>query len=372
MSIKIEPYIDDHIVGVRKFNSRLEKGGSSRKFSLRSISAWLPRVEGRDIYQEYFLALEGDSAIRGGYELKHQTFLIQNESRAVAFISNPISEGIVNKKYSLVGLQLIRDAQKKQPFLFALGMGGYSQPLPQVLKAMGWTIEQVPFYFRVVSSRNFLNNIMYLRNSATKRVLIDFLKLTGIGKLGINLIQTINQKRKSGADSLSFDVIPSFGSWAAHLWEACYKEYSLIAVRDSKTLNILYPESDSRFLKIRVSLNNEVIGWAVALDTSMKDSKQFGDMRVGTIIDCLASRENSLDVVTSATRLLENRGVDLTVSNQSCDFWCESLKNSGFIRGPSNFLIGMSSKASEALSPFEINKRTMHFVRGDGDGPVNL
>ena len=229
MAIKIAPYTDDYILGVRELNLRLKKGGSSRKFSLRSTSAWLPKTEGREIYQEYFLALEGDSAVRGGYELKHQAFLIQNESKAVAFISNPISEGIVNKNYSLVGLQLIRDAQKKQPFLFALGMGGYSQPLPQILKALGWTIKQVPFYFRVVSSRNFLNNIMYLRNSATKRVLMEFLKLTGIGKLGINLIQAINQKRKSRADSISFDVVPSFGSWADHLWETCHKEYSLKA-----------------------------------------------------------------------------------------------------------------------------------------------
>ena len=58
--------------------------------------------------------------------------------------------------------------------------------------------------------------------------------------------------------------------------------------RDAATLDQLYPPSDPRFLRVRA-----VGGWAVLLDTRMQDHKQFGDMRVGTIVDCLAPPESA-------------------------------------------------------------------------------
>jgi hypothetical protein len=108
-------------------------------------------------------------------------------------------------------------------------------------------------------------------------------------------------------------------------------------------------------------------GWAVLLDTQMRGHKQFGDMRVGTIVDGLAPLESVAAVVRAATALLESRGVDLIVSNQMHNAWSRALLEAGFRRGPSNYLL--------ALSPaFGVpgNETEFHFSRGDGDGPVHL
>ena len=79
-----------------------------------------------------------------------------------------------------------------------------------------------------------------------------------------------------------------FPAWADKVWGRSQLEYALLAERDAATLDQLYPSSDPRFLRVHA-----VGGWAVLLDTRMQDHKQFGDMRVGTIVDCLAPPESA-------------------------------------------------------------------------------
>ena len=135
--------------------------------------------------------------------------------------------------------------------------------------------------------------------------------------------------------------------------------------RDAATLDQLYPPSDPRFLRVRA-----VGGWAVLLDTQMQDHKQFGDMRVGTIVDCLAPPESAADVIRAAASLLEQRGVDLIVSNQLHAAWSRALLESGFRTGPSNYLLALSPAFAEAAGG--ANHDQFHINRGDGDGPIHL
>ena len=111
-------------------------------------------------------------------------------------------------------------------------------------------------------------------------------------------------------------------------------------------------------------------GWAVVLDTQMKNHKQFGDMRVGTIVDCLAPPDDAATVVRAATRTLEKRGVDLIVSNQLHAAWCAGLAGAGFRRGPSNFLFALAPALAALLEDAEDGD--IHINRGDGDGPIHL
>jgi hypothetical protein len=102
----------------------------------------------------------------------------------------------------------------------------------------------------------------------------------------------------------------------------------------------------------------------------MKHHKQFGDMRVGTIVDCLAPPESAPSVIRAAASLLEKRGVDLIVSNQSNTAWTRALLASGFREGPSNYLLAISPALVEASGG--ANHDQFHINRGDGDGPIHL
>jgi len=155
MAIAIQPYSADLIPAVRAFNKRLATGGVAPEFHFpeSNIPDWLPKLDGRRIYQEYYLAVDGES-VRGGFILKFQDFFLAGKLQPVVYYHLPVSEGIINKAYAGVGVHMLRSALKLRPMLFALGMGGFDRPLPQMLQALGWNLCAVPFYFRQITRRN--------------------------------------------------------------------------------------------------------------------------------------------------------------------------------------------------------------------------
>ena len=98
--------------------------------------------------------------------------------------------------------------------------------------------------------------------------------------------------------------------------------------------------------------DGKVVGWAVLLNTQMSGHKHFGDMRVGTLVDCLAKPEDARDVVACARDVLEANGADLIVSNQGSRAWGQALKHCGFLQGPSNLPFLASPKLAALLEPF--------------------
>jgi hypothetical protein len=371
MTIEITEYLPEHTPAVKAFNGRLRVAGISYRFPETHSPTWLPRRNGSRLYQEYFLAVENGDAVRGGYVLKHQEFSFRGETTDVACLQLPLSEGIVDKAYGATGIKLIADAVKRQPLLFALGMGGHDEAIARLLAAMGWSTVIVPFYFRVASPKHFLRNISFLRNTPLRRAVLDGLAATGLGSVAIRVVQLAG-RRGGTSKGTSVDVFDEFSTWSDALWQQCGNDYSLLAVRDSDCLNALYPPGNQRFIKLKISKDRVVVGWAVVLDSQMSHHKQFGDMRIGSIVDCLACPEYSALVVRAASQFLERREVDLIISNQACESWCSALKESGFISGPSNFLFAASKELARKLDPFKQTAATVHINRGDGDGPIHL
>jgi len=362
MAIVIQPYTGEHVRHVRDFNRRLRAGGELEfEFPEDSVPAWLPKKDDRRIFQELFVAVGGD-AIHGGYIIKTQDFSVGGQMRSVGYYHLPLSEGIVDKAYALVGSQLLVDALRRQPVMYALGMGGLDRPLPRMLAGIGWKMESVPFYFRVVHAGRFLRNILPLRRTAFRRFLADAAAFTGAGAVGMLLLQR-SLPRTNG-----HEVIREFSTWADALWAEAHADYALVGARDARTLNVLYPADSERFIKIRVG----DIGWAVLLDTQMRGHKYFGDMRVGTIADCFARPADAGAVIAAAAAALQERGVDLIVSNQSHAAWAAALAGCGFRTGPSNFIFAASKKLAALLDPWSAHVGRIHLTRGDGDGPIHL
>jgi hypothetical protein len=373
MALAITPFTENLVPAVKDFNVRLLEGGVFHEFQFHEspTCAWLPKLENRRIYQEYFVAAEG-GAVRGGYVLKHQPFSFRGEIRNLPFYHGPISEGLFNKKYASVGALLTRHALKAQPMLFALGMGGWEQPLPRMLQAMRWKMFEVPFYFYVARPFRFLRQIRPLRSNPLKTAAAEMAAWSGVGWLAVRALQAIRRRAPAGASGISTAVVCDFGDWADQLWESCHAKYSLVALRNRETLEILYPRDDSKFRRLVVRRDEKLLGWAVLLDTTMRDHKYFGDLRVGSIVDCFADPGDAAIIAAQALADLKARGVDLIVSNQSNKAWGAGLRTAGFLQGPSNFLFAASPQLAARLDPFEAHQGEMHFNRGDGDGPIHL
>ena len=369
MGIRIAPYTATDIDAVKAFNLRLKEKKIDFQFSESHVPGWLPKFSGNSLFREFFLAKDRDY-VRGAYILKHQPFKILNDTRNVGFIQLPLSEGIVDPKYNLVGAQLIGDALRRSGELFALGMGGLDNPFPQVLKVMGWRLFAVPFYFRICHPAKFCHNILFLRKTKIQRLLLELMIRSGMAWFIVKSGNAILERKPE--KHVRSEWVKEFGSWADRVWLKAKAEYTFVAVRETQTLNMLYPESEQKFLRLKVLNSDKVIGWAVVLNTTMKGHKQFGSMQLGSVVDCMAVPGHEADVVTSALSQLKKAGVDLIVSNQSHVRWAKAFKATGFLSGPSNFIFAASKKLVNTISPFDKKLNRIHLTRGDGEGPIHL
>lgn len=371
MGIVIEPYSPARVEAVRAFNSRLKAGGCAFQFPERAESAWLPKSSSDQLYEEYFLALES-ADVRGGYVLKHQPFWLDQRVTSVGSLYLPLSEGAVDPAYGKVGLQLLLSALKKQPFLYSLGMGGMHNPYPQLLRAAGWKLFALPFHFLVLNAKSFCRNITFLRRRPAMRTTLDLAAATGVGDVTFAIVHGVLRQSPLLGTEVHGELVHEFSSWADDVWQRGKSESSLMAVRDAETLRRLYPATKEKFLKLKVTAAGTVIGWAVMLDTAMKDHKQFGGMRVGSIIDCFATPGNEHAVICAAADLLRERGVDMAVTNQAHRSWNTAFDRAGFLRGPSNFVFAASPRLAEKITPWDDRRKLVHITRGDGEGPSHL
>jgi len=367
LPITIQPYLPEHEPAVAEFSQRLKTATNdpSLVFPRYAVPRWLPPRPGQSVWNEFFLAVEG-SAVRGAYGLKQeQLFVREKGTYTAACYHHSLAEGIIDRAYASVGVLLVRDAVARQPLLYVLGMGGPNTPIARMLKALGFSLTALPFYFRVVHPAKFLLEMQALRENRWRALLMNFAAFTGTGWLGIKTIQAAAGLRTVGADLLAEEV-DEFSDWTDGLWNDARESVSLAAVRDTKTLRLLYPPSDTLFTRVRVSRDGKAIGWAV-VGERRKDSK-YGEMRVGSIVDCWASPENAAAVVRAATHAIEKRNVDLIVSNQGHHLWGRAFETTGYLKGPSTFVLAMSPKLTELLQPFEKNRESIHITRADGDG----
>jgi len=373
MPIVIQPYLEQHESAVQDFNARVRAAVSDPNlvFFRHAVPGWLPKAEGRSVYNEYFVALD-NGVVRGGYALKHQNFFFGDGSiRSIGYYHHPLSEGIVNRSYAAIGLLLLKDAMQRQPLLYCLGMGGYDRPLPKMLAKLGWSHCPIPFYFKIVHPYRFLRQMQLLRSSALRRALMDVGAFSGTGWLAAKALATVMGLRAWRDQPFTAQKVEQFSDWVDPLWQHSRDLYAMAAVRDREILCRLYPPEESDCTRLRISRNGTDAGWAV-VGERRKDAK-FGAMRVGSIVDCWALPDHAIAVVRAAVQALELHGMDLIVSNQGHTIWGQALESAGFWQAESNFIFAASKKLSELLHPFAENKSRIHFTRADGDGlPANF
>jgi hypothetical protein len=320
------------------------------------------------IYQKFFLAVEG-TEVRGGYFLTYETWRINQTTETVCNYRLPISESLINCAYRGLGRTLVQHATKRNPFLYCLGMTNMRRPLPKMLRAENWWMKKTPFYFRFVRPSKVLRGLTYLRNKKTWRIAMDAVD----GKIGTALISGVHKLRVSKPPTaIAIETVPDFGTWSDNIWQQTQNNYPVLAVRNQEILRIRYPAESVRFLRLVASLGSTVVGWAILLDTAMTGHRHFGDLRVGTIVDGLAISGMEQSVAHAASQTLEERGVDLIVSNQSHGNWQSALTRCGFFRGPSNRIFAVSPALAQRLHPVESQFPFYHFTRGDAAGPIHL
>lgn len=378
MELKVTSFETSDIPAVRRFNQRFRDAASEFSFPENNISPLYSKDPNTKLFFEYYLVKDENGEVRGGYYFKNQEFYLNNALSEIVFMRMPLSEGVINRQYKDAGSLIFRDMEQKRKVVFALGMGGFQYPLPKKLISLGWYMYEVPFFFHIVNQGAFLNDFEYLKKfkrTPLRKFLFFLIKIFGILYFltALKKLQSSVHKlfRNSTFAGIKTEIIEEFTSFADELWENHKDEYSIIAKRDSHVLNKLYPKTDARFHKLKITRRGKTVGWTVLLCTKMQQDKYFGNLHLGSVIDAFSKSEDAGLLLHESVKFLRKMKADLIVSNHANINWGRHYRQNGFLKGPSNFILA-SSRGLKDFFRGDVDFKNSFLMRGDGDGPINL
>lgn len=361
--MRVAPLGSGEIEAVRAFNERMAAANAPGDFLSDRVAA--AAVAG-SISSIQHVVIDG-SAVRGGVlRIDYPGWLNQAEITAINYQS-PISEGIIDKRYGMVAMLLVKYMQQQGPHLFVVGMGNQKNPLPRLLKASGWSVRPVPFFFRVGRPNRFLCELRLLTSDPRLAAVARAAAWTGAGWLGIKLLHLRGILARRSAARYVIEPVDEWGPWADELWRGFRPGCSFSVGRDRRTLAALYPKSDGRIRRFVIRRNAHVAGWTACFNSQMHEHSHFGNMRVGTILDCVAEPEAAPAAIALTAHTLEEEGADLVISNQTHRLFTGAFRRCGFLAAASNYLLAMSPQLSAGIEATQI-----HVTRGDGDGRIHL
>jgi hypothetical protein len=371
--LRLEPLSAALVPALEAFHSRLEaQGGPPYRFGTR-VDTQADAAPPSPMRMETWLAVDREH-VRGGILVQHLWMDSATGRIPAVNIQLPLSEGTVDRRYAHVGPWLIRSVQRREPRVFAVGMGSMEQPLPQLLAALRWTVVLVPFFVHVHRPFRFLREMPMLRKGPARHVAAAA-AYTGVGFMGVRSatgLRTLLRRGMRRVRRLDVRPLEDWGPWTTEMWERTRAANSLAVVRDEASLRVLYPPVGDRTRCYRVDHDGRAVGWFVLLTTRMQDSAYFGNLYVGTILDAHAIDGFARDVLAAARRTLYSLRVDLSLTNQLHATWQRACEENGYWRGTGNFLFAASPALLEAAGHEGDVLARVHLTRGDGDGRIHL
>jgi hypothetical protein len=367
VEILIEPYTDAHVPAARAFNQRI---GGAAAFGL-GATAPKPEAEDACIRNLHYVVREGD-AIRGGFLMAgFRGAFGAGDAVRVWNCREPLSEGITDPKYTFLAIRMLKHIQQQSPYVFALGMGGEQLPFPRLLRGAGWTILPVPFLFRVFSAARFARELRLLQRGSI-RTLANLAAVTGIAQAGTAVLQSRSLAARFAARGCTIEKVNQWGDWADVIWAEFRGNSSFSVIRNREALAALYPLDEGRIQGHLIRRGGKILGWAATMNTAMNNHKYFGNLRVGTILDCVAPLDELKACIAMTTNSLGHEGADLVVTNQSHAQLVQAFRQNGFLSARSNYILALSKQFTEMILKQATGKDRMHFTRGDSDGRIHL
>jgi hypothetical protein len=365
MKIAIQPFEPRYRDAVIAFNARMRDAQAPTDFVLPQDPKPIVRVGA--VATIHYVAVSQDEQVRGGMICREYPALVAGRPERVVNISSPLSEGIVNPAFAFVGPSLIKFAVARHPHVFVVGMGRADNPLPRMLKAIGWSAAAVPFYFRLLRAGRCVRNLYPLRTSLARRVAARVASGTGVAALGSLVAHRPSTCAVRTAARFETEPVASWDHAADAVWESFASELSFGVERARSVLPFLYPLRGDGPRAWLLKQNGIVSGWFGMLMTRMSGNKYFGDLAVATLTDCVGSESAIQAAMVLATHEATALGADILVTNQQHIHAREACLSAGWRPGPSNFLIA----TSRSLSPAGQGDRS-YVTRTDGDGLANL
>lgn len=318
----------------------------------------------------HYVAVDAEGAVRGGVLVVEHRGWFEERDVPVLNIQSPLSEGIADRAFAGVGLQMLRFVLQRNPRCYAIGMGGEQSPFARFLKAAGWGVSPVPFQFAVIHASRFLREAGPLRQG-NKRKMARLAAASGLGALAAMAWRGTHRAPPGRGYSLEA-AEPEWPEELNGIWQRCRGSFAFAVTRDARGASELHPRGQPRLQRYVLRSRGDVAGWSAAKITAMRDNPHFGNLTVGTVLDAIAPPEH-LTVLLAKTRdALCDLGADLILANYTHAVWREQLRKLGFLAGPSNYMAAVSRAVSKGLMPAPRGSERAYVTRADGDGRLNL
>ena len=373
-SFQFVPLTQNLIRSCGEFNKRLQQAGTDLHFA---FTANLDRGESppNPMEVDRFVGVDSDGQVHGAYLLRWQFLWLRGHQFLAASGGCPISEGVIDKRFTMVGVMVLRDAIKRCNDLYFLGAGGRNGDVFRMARHASWQIADVPFLFRVVNGGRFLSNLPQMQKSPGRRLLGRIGRGSGLAQIATGLLTAGSAIRNRGSSSLrrSSDVTveeaATLAGPADELWPRVKSQYMFCVVRDGAHVEPSFPLSRTDLRRLVVRHKGSVVGWAVVMTESLSRVRAYlGDVVPGLIVDAFGDTAYATDIVRAATAYLAAQDVDVVITNSSHRSWVDGYKRSGFIPWRSQFPLLVSQSLGRRIGDLPAVMQQAHMTRGDGDG----
>jgi hypothetical protein len=365
MKISVQPFSAEHEDAVVRFNERMRLASAPSAFLLPARAKQV--VPNGQVTVTHYVAVDDEGEVRGGMMCMDHPAIAGGKPERAVNIQSPLSEGIIDPAFTFVAPQLIKHAIRQTRYSFVVGMGGAGNPLPRLLKAMGWTLHTAPFYFRILRASRCVRNLAPLRGTAVKRAGGAIAAMTGVAALGAALVHRTAAAAKRAASDFSVQAIDRWSSSADDVWETFHPTLSFGVVRTTGTLPFFYPFDASSPRCWWLVRNDRIEGWFGLLVTPMSNNPYFGDLVVATLTDCVGTVDAVRAGIVLAVSQARAGKADLLITNQQHRVLQDACTTAGWRSAPSNFLVATSPAMKEVF-----RAETAYVTRRDGDGLTNL
>jgi len=380
---------DDDIPTIARFNQRLRANGRKEQMTLRLS---LPgearhRPAGFPVYRRTMIAEDGVE-MRAALLLYHNNIFIRGKKLNFCWLDMPISEGIIDRRYSLAIVQLVKAASRYEPFLMSTGAGPEDKDSFRLLTKFHWKHHAVPFFFYPVKVTKVLLGLSYLKKTARRRYGAFLGAYSGLGT-GLSWLLALRRRIAAILSGYEYSTERAFDDWADRIFEDCLSDYVVAMRSDATTLNILYPPDKLGLTRLRVRRKGakrgagrhasqdadqdagQDAGWIIVASKQMKNNHYFGNLKVGTLVDGFGRAADAPALVAAGINHLAETGADIIVANFSHAAWIEACRRSGMFAGPDSYYHFVSPGGSP-LFENSCPPREIHVTRGHSDGMWSL
>ena len=231
---------------IRRLDDRLGAGGRSERVSYsRALLAQASDEPDPDVPVFFRLMIaEENNEIRAAVLLFNQELFVHGDPRRFSYVQMPVSEGIINRSYSLGIVHLVKKTLFRYPLLISLGVGSLESSWARFVCGLGWKSASVPFFFYPVNLSRVLLRLEYFKQRPWLRRCAWLAAHSGAAQLLGSLHRGYSKLQTPSPPPLVSEV-DSFGPWADTLFRDALHDYPITARRDAAALNAIYPESRS-------------------------------------------------------------------------------------------------------------------------------